>query len=63
MSAILKSGGYVRWLMIILFATGVILNYVDRNASGIMAQEIIKDLNITPKEYSYITGAFYCWTY
>ena len=58
MSAILKSGGYVRWLMIILFATGVILNYVDRNALGIMAQEIIN----TPKEYSYITGAFYCWT-
>lgn len=58
MSAILKSGGYVRWLMIILFATGVILNYVDRNALGIMAQEIIRDLNITPKEYSYITGAF-----
>ena len=44
--------------MIILFATGVILNYVDRNALGIMAHEIIKDLNITPKEYSYITGAF-----
>lgn len=44
--------------MIILFATGVILNYVDRNALGIMAQEIIRDLNITPKEYSYITGAF-----
>ncbi|WP_294884901.1 hypothetical protein [uncultured Gilliamella sp.] len=63
MSAILKSGGYVRWLMIILFATGVILNYVDRNALGIMAQEIIKDLNITLKEYSYITGAFYCWAY
>lgn len=38
MSAILKSGGYVRWLMIILFAIGVILNYVDRNALGIMAQ-------------------------
>lgn len=58
MNAILKSGGYVRWLMIILFATGVILNYVDRNALGIMAQEIINDLQITPKEYSYITGAF-----
>lgn len=58
MSSIFKSGGYVRWVMIILFATGVILNYVDRNALGIMAQEIIRDLNITPKEYSYITGAF-----
>ncbi|MCX8670567.1 MFS transporter [Gilliamella sp. B2865] len=58
MSSIFKSGGYVRWVMIILFATGVILNYIDRNALGIMAQEIIRDLNITPKEYSYITGAF-----
>lgn len=58
MSSIFKSGGYVRWVMIILFATGVILNYVDRNALGIMAQEIIRDLNITAKEYSYITGAF-----
>ena len=38
MSAILKSVGYARWLMIILFATVVILNYVDRNALGIMAQ-------------------------
>lgn len=58
MNAILKSGGYVRWMMIILFATGVILNYVDRNALGILAKEIIEDLNITAKEYSYITGAF-----
>ena len=58
MNAIFKSKGYIRWLMIILFATGVILNYVDRNALGIMAQEIINDLQITPKEYSYITGAF-----
>lgn len=45
--------------MIILFATGVIFNYVDRNALGIMAHEIIN----TPKEYSYIAGAFYCWAY
>lgn len=58
MKAILRSGGYARWMMIILFATGVILNYIDRNALGILAEEIIKDLQITPKEYSYITGAF-----
>lgn len=58
MGMVLRSGGYVRWLMIILFATGVILNYIDRNALGILAEEIIRDLEITPKEYSYITGAF-----
>lgn len=58
MNAILKSGGYTRWMMIILFATGVILNYIDRNALGIMAEEIIRDLQISAKEYSYITGAF-----
>lgn len=58
MSAILKSGGYARWMMIILFASAVVINYIDRNALGIMAEEIIRDLEITPKEYSYITGAF-----
>lgn len=58
MKTLQNSRGYTRWLMLLLFATGVILNYIDRNALGIMAEEIIKDLSITTKEYSYITGAF-----
>jgi len=37
---------------------GAMVNYLTRSSLGVAAPALLKDLNITPREYSWITGAF-----
>ncbi|WP_392562971.1 MFS transporter [Orbus sturtevantii] len=48
----------LRWLILILFLSGVTVNYITRNSLGILASELISDLSMTTQEYSYIVAAF-----
>ncbi|HWD19807.1 MAG TPA: MFS transporter [Verrucomicrobiae bacterium] len=48
----------LRWWMIGLIMLGAILNYLTRSALAVAAPTLLKDLHITTREYSWITGAF-----
>ena len=48
----------LRWWMIGLVMLGAVLNYLTRSTLGVAAPTVLADLNIGPKEYSWITGAF-----
>ncbi|GGP26767.1 MFS transporter [Silvimonas amylolytica] len=55
-----KSTGFrnMRWVIIVLFISGVTLNYVTRNSLGIMAPELKTLFNMSNEQYGYITTAF-----
>ncbi|MFB3778219.1 MAG: MFS transporter [Bryobacteraceae bacterium] len=48
----------LRWLMIGLIMCGSILNYLTRSTLAVAAPTVLKDLNITTQQYSWILGAF-----
>lgn len=48
----------LRWWIIGLVMLGAIVNYLTRSTMGIAAPTILKDLDITVREYSWITSAF-----
>jgi len=48
----------LRWFILVLFLSGVTVNYITRNSLGILASELISDLSMTTQEYSYIVAAF-----
>ncbi|MFA6076139.1 MAG: MFS transporter [Negativicutes bacterium] len=48
----------LRWIMLIMFISGITLNYVSRNALGVLAPTLMKDLHITTQQYSWIVAAF-----
>ncbi|WP_229679069.1 MFS transporter [Silvimonas amylolytica] len=48
----------MRWVIIVLFISGVTLNYVTRNSLGIMAPELKTLFNMSNEQYGYITTAF-----
>lgn len=48
----------LRWWIIGLVMLGAIVNYLTRSTMGIAAPTVMKDLDISVKEYSWITGAF-----
>lgn len=48
----------LRWWIIGLVMLGAIVNYLTRSTMGVAAPTILKDLGISVKEYSWITGAF-----
>lgn len=48
----------LRWVMLGLFIVGVILNYITRNALGVLAPELKEVFNISTQEYSWIVAAF-----
>ncbi|AXW64066.1 MFS transporter (plasmid) [Ralstonia solanacearum] len=48
----------LRWWMIGLVLTGLIMNYLARNALAAAAPEVNKVLNITTQQYGYIVAAF-----
>jgi ACS family hexuronate transporter-like MFS transporter len=48
----------LRWWMIGLVLTGLVMNYLARNALAVAAPEVNKVLNITTQQYSYIVAAF-----
>src|SRR5262249_24556057 len=48
----------LRWWMISLIMLGSILNYLTRNTLAVAVPTMMKDLNFSEREYSWITGAF-----
>jgi ACS family hexuronate transporter-like MFS transporter len=48
----------LRWFMIALIMTGSILNYLTRSTLSVAAPTVLKELQISAQQYSWITGAF-----
>lgn len=48
----------LRWWMIILIMLGAVINYLTRSTLAVAAPTVLADLDISTKEYSYITAAF-----
>lgn len=48
----------LRWWMIGLIMLGAIVNYLTRATLGVAAPTVLADLDITTKEYGWITAAF-----
>ncbi|WP_413728202.1 MFS transporter [Sodalis sp. RH19] len=48
----------LRWWMLALFLLGVTVNYITRNALGILAPELKVSLHMTTEQYSWIIAAF-----
>ncbi|HSD40000.1 MAG TPA: MFS transporter [Rhodocyclaceae bacterium] len=48
----------LRWWIIALICLGTIINYLARNSLGVMAPELMKTLNFTTQQYSYVVAAF-----
>ena len=52
-----KIGG-LRWWMIGLVMLGAVINYLTRSSLAVAAPTVLKELDISTAEYSYITAAF-----
>lgn len=48
----------LRWWIIALVCAGTIVNYLSRNALGVMAAELKTLMNMSTQQYSYVVGAF-----
>ena len=48
----------LRWWIIALVCCGTIVNYLSRNALGVMAPELKNLLHMNTQQYSYVVGAF-----
>jgi ACS family hexuronate transporter-like MFS transporter len=48
----------LRWWMIGLLMLGSIVNYLTRSALAVAAPTLMKELGITPREYSWVVGTF-----
>jgi ACS family hexuronate transporter-like MFS transporter len=48
----------LRWWIVGLVLVGAMLNFLTRATMGVAAPTMLHDLGISPKEYSWITGAF-----
>ncbi|KMQ79890.1 Hexuronate transporter [Candidatus Burkholderia pumila] len=48
----------LRWWIIALVCVGTIVNYLSRNALGVMAAELKTLMNMSTQQYSYVVGAF-----
>lgn len=54
----MKTIKHYRWHMILLVCFITIINYLDRTALGVAAPTIMKELDITKEQYSWIVSAF-----
>src|SRR5688572_11030835 len=48
----------LRWRMMTLLMIGSIINYLTRSTLGVAAPTILKDLDITTQQYSWIVSTF-----
>ncbi|KVT09378.1 hexuronate transporter [Burkholderia sp. MSMB1078WGS] len=48
----------MRWWIVVLGCLGTIIDYLSRNALGVMAPELKSVLDLSTREYSYVVGAF-----
>lgn len=54
----MKTIKHYRWHMILLVCFITIINYLDRTALGVAAPIIMKELDITKEQYSWVVSAF-----
>lgn len=54
----MKTIKHYRWHMILLVCFITIINYFDRTALGVAAPTIMKELDITKEQYSWVVSAF-----
>ena len=45
----------LRWYILALVMLGTVVNYIDRNTSGILAPVLKEQLNFTTEQYSYMS--------
>lgn len=50
--------GRLRWWIVGLVCVGTIINYIDRNALGVLAPHLTDELDLSTQEYSWIVAAF-----
>ena len=48
----------LRWWVVALISLGTIINYLSRNALGVLAPTLKDQMGISTEQYSYIVGAF-----
>ena len=48
----------LRWWIVALICAGTIINYLSRNALGVLAPRLETEMGISTAQYSYIVGAF-----
>lgn len=48
----------LRWWIVALVCVGTIINYIDRNALGVLAPHLTEELDLSTREYSWIVAAF-----
>ena len=48
----------LRWWIVALICAGTIINYLSRNALGVLAPRLKTEMGISTAQYSYIVGAF-----
>ena len=48
----------LRWWVVALISLGTIINYLSRNALGVLAPQLKIEMGISTQQYSYIVGAF-----
>ena len=48
----------LRWWVVALISLGTIINYLSRNALGVLAPTLKDQMGISTQQYSYIVGAF-----
>ncbi len=54
----LKTIAGLRWWIIALVCLGTIVNYLSRNALGVLAPQLKTLLSMSTQQYSYVVGAF-----
>ena len=55
---LVKAPPYAKWGVIALISLGTILNYLSRNALGVLAPILKAQLHFTTAQYSYVVAAF-----
>ena len=48
----------LRWWIVALICLGTIINYLSRNALGVLAPQLETELGMSTAQYSYVVGAF-----
>ncbi len=54
----MKQAYSLRWWVVALGCLGTIIDYLSRNALGVMAPELKFILNMSTQQYAYVVGAF-----
>ena len=58
MTSLKGAPSWTKWGVVALISLGTILNYLSRNALGVLAPTLKHDLGFSTQQYSYVVGAF-----